>query len=83
VKDNPIFPTSGYKLYLKECMRIVRRGGLVLVDNAFAFGQLFDANPTDREVPAVRDFNDHIARYPGLRSIIVPLGDGMWVGVKL
>ena len=74
---------SGYKLYLKECMRIVRPGGIIMVDNAFAFGQLFDVQPTDREVGAVRDFNDHLAAHPGLQSIIVPMGDGLWVGVKL
>lgn len=74
---------SGYKAYLAECLRIVRRGGLVLVDNAFAFGQLFDDQPTDREVPAVREFNDHMAKVEGLRSVIVPLGDGLWVGVRL
>ena len=33
---------SSYPIYLKESLRIVRRGGLVMVDNAFAFGQLFD-----------------------------------------
>lgn len=73
---------SGYKEYLHECMRIVRKGGLIMVDNAFAFGQLFDPAPTDREVPAVRDFNEHMAKFPGLHSVIVPIGDGLWVGVK-
>ena len=33
---------SSYPLYLKECLRIVRRGGLIMVDNAFAFGVLRD-----------------------------------------
>jgi len=74
---------SGYPLYLQECLRIVRRGGLIMVDNAFAFGQLLDAEPADREVPAVRAFNDLIAHEARLRSIIVPLGDGLWVAVKL
>jgi predicted O-methyltransferase YrrM len=73
---------AGYKEYLKECMRIVRPGGLIMVDNAFAFGQLFDPAPTDREVAAVRDFNEHMAKFPGLHSVIVPIGDGLWVGVK-
>jgi predicted O-methyltransferase YrrM len=73
---------AGYKDYLQECMRIVRRGGLVMADNAFAFGQLFDPRPTDREVAAVRDFNEHMARFPGLHSVIIPIGDGLWVGVK-
>jgi predicted O-methyltransferase YrrM len=74
---------SGYAGYLDHCMRIVRPGGLVMVDNAFAFGQLFAEKPTDREVPAVREFNERMARERGLQSIIVPVGDGLWVGVRL
>ncbi|MFQ5601040.1 MAG: O-methyltransferase [Candidatus Krumholzibacteriia bacterium] len=74
---------AGYKFCLHECLRIARRGGLIMVDNAFAFGQLFDAHPTDREVPAVREFNEHMAKQSSLQSIIVPVGDGCWVGVKL
>lgn len=68
--------------YLRECMRIVRRGGLVMADNAFAFGQLFDPHPTDREVEGVRTFNDVMASTPGLHGIIVPIGDGCWVAVR-
>lgn len=74
---------ASYPLYLRESLRIVRKGGLVLVDNAFAFGQLFDANPADREAPAVRAFNEVMARTRELQSVIVPVGDGLWVGVKL
>jgi predicted O-methyltransferase YrrM len=73
---------AGYKEYLGECLRIVRPGGLIMVDNAFAFGQLFDAQPRDREVGAVREFNEFMAKQPDLHSVIVPLGDGLWVGVK-
>jgi predicted O-methyltransferase YrrM len=32
-------------------------------------------------VPAVRAFNDHVPKVKGLESVIVPLGDGLWVGV--
>ena len=74
---------SSYPIYLEHALRIVRRGGLILVDNAFAFGQLLDENPTDREVGAVRAFNDLVARDPRLHAVIVPIGDGLWVGVKL
>ena len=72
-----------YPLYLEECLRIVRVGGLIAVDNAFAFGQLFDETPSDGAVKHVRDFNDRMAREPRLQSVIVPLGDGCWVGVRL
>ena len=73
---------GGYPLYLREAARILRRGGLVLVDNAFAFGQLFDAQPSDPDVPAVRAFNESLARNPDFESAIVPLGDGLWVGLR-
>ena len=72
---------SGYPAYLAEGLRILRPGALVMADNAFAFGQLFDEHPTDREAGAVRAFNDLMARQPRIHGCIVPLGDGMWVGV--
>lgn len=72
----------GYPLYLQESLRIVRRGGLILVYNAFAFSRLFSADPTDVEVAAMRQFNDMLAYEPALQSSIAPLGDGMWAGVK-
>lgn len=73
---------ANYPFYLEQCLRIVRDGGLVMVDNAFAFGQLLDEHPSDPAVGNVRAFNELMARQTGLHSIIVPLGDGCWVGVK-
>lgn len=73
---------KSYGLYLDECIRIVRPGGLIMVDNAFAFGQLFDEHPKDREAPAVKEFNEKMAQDDRLQSIIIPLGDGCWVAVK-
>jgi caffeoyl-CoA O-methyltransferase len=72
---------SSYPAYLDECLRILRPGGMVLVDNAFAFGQLFDEHPSDSSVAAVRAFNDLAAAEERLDGVIVPIGDGLWVGV--
>jgi predicted O-methyltransferase YrrM len=73
---------ASYPAYLEESLRIVRSGGLILVDNAFAFGQLLDERPKDREVLAVRAFNDLMAAEKRVQGVIVPIGDGLWVGVK-
>jgi predicted O-methyltransferase YrrM len=73
---------SSYPFYLDECRRIVRRGGLIMADNAFAFGQLFDEKPTDREAPAIKAFNEIVPKVGGLQGVIVPLGDGCWVCVR-
>jgi predicted O-methyltransferase YrrM len=73
---------AGYPGYLKECLRIVRPGGLIMVDNAFAFGELFAKRATDAEVDAVRAFNEIMAKTSGLSGVIVPIGDGLWVAVR-
>lgn len=74
---------SSYPQYLQESLRIVRQGGLIMADNAFAFGSLFDEEENDKDVAAVRAFNDIMAREAALQSIIVPMGDGLWVGVRV
>lgn len=53
-----------------------------LLDNALAFRQLLDAEPTDPEVGALRDFNEYVPTVAGLHAVIVPVGDGLWVGVR-
>ncbi|HVP13568.1 MAG TPA: O-methyltransferase [Phycisphaerae bacterium] len=73
---------ESYPFYLRECLRIVRRGGLILADNALAHGNILDARSADPMVPMVRRFNEQMAKLKRLQSIIVPLGDGCWVGVK-
>jgi predicted O-methyltransferase YrrM len=69
------------RLYLQECLRLVRHGGLIMVDNAFAFGELFDSSER-ANVAAMRTFNDLIAEEPALQGVIVPLGDGLWVAER-
>ena len=73
---------AGYVGYLEHARRLLRPGGLFMADNAFAFGELFAEEPRDREVPAVRAFNDHMASTPGFSGVIVPMGDGLWVAVR-
>ena len=71
---------ANYPVYLREGLRIVRSGGLLLVDNAFAFGRLFDEDDQTDSVSAIRRFNEEMAAAP-LQAVIVPVGDGMWVGI--
>jgi predicted O-methyltransferase YrrM len=72
---------EGYPLYLRECLRIVRRGGIIMADNAFGFGRLFDTR--DQAAAAIRSFNEIIAKEKSLQGIIVPIGDGLWIAMKM
>jgi len=73
---------AGYASYLQAGLRLLRGGGLVMADNAFAFGQLFHETPTDPEANAVKAFNEVLASCPDVSGVIVPVGDGLWVGVR-
>ena len=74
--------SPNYSLYLRESLRIARSGGLVMVDNAFGYGRLFDRGAMDAGVVSIRQFNDLMAGEHSLTGTIVPLGDGLWVAVK-
>jgi len=69
--------------YFDWGMRLLRRGGLLLCDNAFFHGAAVD--PNDRSGPAlgVRAFNALAARDPRLVATIIPLRDGLAVGLKV
>lgn len=73
---------ESYPIYLEECRRIVRPGGLIMVDNAFAFGHLLDPDEDDPSVVAIRAFNEQMKAARDLQGVIVPLGDGLWVAWK-
>lgn len=73
---------AGYPFYARECLRLLRPGGLLMADNAFAFGELFAAGAVEESVRHIRAFNDEMAALPGVHAIILPIGDGCWVGVK-
>jgi len=73
---------AGYPRYLEQALRIVRAGGLIMADNAFAFGAVLEKGSTDPNVESMRRFNEIMAAQTGLHSIIVPIADGLWVSVK-
>ena len=74
---------ESYAAYLEEARRILRPGGLLLVDNAFAFGHLLEDDCEDPSVLALREFNDSLASDEGFDGVMVPLGDGLWVARRL
>ena len=72
-----------YIHYLDEARRVLKDDGLLLVDNAFAFGQLFEDGCEDGSVLALRAFNDALAADPDFDGVMVPLGDGVWMARRL
>lgn len=69
-----------YVDYLRQSMRILRRGGLLFADNVLVDGDV--ATGTSARAKTLRAFLDATKTLPDLHSVIVPLGDGCLFGVK-
>lgn len=73
---------SEYPAYLDHCLRLVRRGGLILADNVFWDGRVVrTGDGDDPDLRGIRDFNARIAADPRLSSTVLPVGDGLSVSV--
>jgi len=67
--------------YLEWGLRLVRRGGLIVADNALWGGKVLDERIEDDATRAIRAFNVRLAADPRLVSIVVPTHDGVAVAV--
>jgi predicted O-methyltransferase YrrM len=69
--------------YFGHAMRLLRRGGLLLCDNAFLNGRVTDPGDRAADIEGVRAFNRLAATDARLVSAVIPVRDGLVVGVKV
>jgi predicted O-methyltransferase YrrM len=68
--------------YLDWSLRLIRRGGLIVADNALCGGRVAIEDSADGDdVRAVREFNQRIATDDRLTSILIPAYDGLVLAV--
>lgn len=75
-----------YSAYFDLVLPRLRIGGLIIGDNALAWGEVARSATTTFEphnVKALDAFNTCMSSHPQLQSTLVPLGDGMVVGIKI
>lgn len=70
-----------YPAYLEWGLRHVRRGGLILADNAYWEGAVADPAVDDADTHGVREYNRRAAEDARLSSVILPVRDGLAVSV--
>lgn len=71
-----------YGDYLDQSLRLLRTGGVLVVDNLLWKGKIARGD-LDEETQALRDFNRRFVSDERLRAIVLPLGDGLGYGVKI
>ena len=68
-----------YKKYYERSLKLLEKGGLIIVDNVLWRGVVVDEENLDKFTVNIREFNAHVSNDKRVEQIIVPLGDGMTV----
>ena len=68
-----------YKKYYERSLKLVDKGGLIIIDNVLWHGEVADEDNLDKYTVNIREFNAYVSKDKRVEQIIVPLGDGMTV----
>ena len=67
----------GYDAYYEACLRLVRPGGVIAVDNLLWYGRVADAGDATPATQAVRDMAAKLAGDDRIDFVLAPVGDGV------
>jgi len=71
-----------YLNYYERALTLVRRGGLIAIDNTLWYGRVADASNHDDDTEAIRAFNARLRNDERIDLSLVPIGDGMTLALK-
>jgi predicted O-methyltransferase YrrM len=72
---------TSYDAYYEGCLRVVRPGGLILIDNTLQGGRVADPSADEDNVRAIRALNDKIAADGRVDAVLLPLADGLTMAI--
>jgi predicted O-methyltransferase YrrM len=74
---------GNYGNYYDRAFQLVRRGGLIAIDNVLWHGEVADPEVKDRDVEAVRALNRKLHRDERIALSLATIGDGLALASKL
>jgi len=73
---------ANYQNYFERCLTLVRRGGLIAIDNTLWYGRVLDRRDRSADTRAIRAFNRRLRRDRRVDIALVPIGDGLTLALK-
>lgn len=68
---------ENYLNYYERCLKLLRSGGLIVVDNVLWGGSVADAENQTPETCAIREFNAFVKTDARVDISMIPVGDGL------
>lgn len=73
---------ENYQKYFERCLKLLRRGGLIAIDNTLWYGSVINARNRTVDARAIRAFNRKLRRDRRVEISLVPIGDGLTLAWK-
>ncbi len=73
---------GNYANYYEKALALVRRGGLIAIDNVLWDGKVADMQDQEKETKAIRALNDKIRQDQRVSISMIPIGDGLTLARK-
>ena len=73
---------ENYQKYFERCLKLVRRGGIIAVDNTLWYGSVIRPRNRTVDAVAIRAFNSRLRRDRRVEIALVPIGDGLTLAFK-
>jgi predicted O-methyltransferase YrrM len=73
---------KSYDAYYERALRLVRAGGLILLDNVLWGGAVAEPADRDRQTQALRKLNAKLHRDERISLALLPIGDGLTLARK-
>ena len=74
---------DNYKEYYDRSLDLVKKGGLIIIDNVLWHGEVADEKNNEKFTNIIRNFNEHVKNDKNSDQIIIPIGDGLTVCRKI
>jgi len=74
---------GNYQQYYDEAIDLIKKDGLIIIDNVLWRGEVADKNNNDNLTNTIRNFNNYVKSDKKTEQIIIPLGDGLTICRKL
>jgi caffeoyl-CoA O-methyltransferase len=71
-----------YAEYYEQALRLLRPGGIVMLDNVFLGGEVIDPEADRDAVVVMRELNDRIASDDRVESAMIGVSDGITLALK-
>lgn len=73
---------ENYDDYYEQCLRLIRPGGLIMIDNVLWDGRVIDKSVNDEDTTAIRTLNAKLKDDKRVDLSLIPIADGLTLARK-